>query len=141
MNCSTPMALCAALGVLLGSEPAAPTKVRLVSDVASIRAGEPFTVGLHITLEKGWRTPWKNAGDVGNGLLATWILPAGFRADSFAYPIPERIKNPPVANYGYYDEVVFMTTITPPAGLKAGASVRLKLSADFVVCGHTCIPV
>ena len=112
-----------------------------MSDVASIRAGEPFTVGLHITLEKGWRTPWKNAGDVGNGLLATWTLPAGFRADSFAYPIPERIKNPPVASYGYYDEVVFLTTITPPTGLEAGASVRLKLSSDFVVCGHTCIPV
>jgi DsbC/DsbD-like thiol-disulfide interchange protein len=112
-----------------------------VSDVASIRPGEPFTVGLHLTLDEGWRTPWKNAGDVGNGLLATWSLPSGFSADSFAYPVPERIFNPPVTSYGYHDEVVILATITPPAGLEAGRSVRLGLSADFVVCGHTCIPV
>lgn len=117
------------------------SEVRLVSDVASIRPGEPFTVGLHITLDEGWRTPWSNAGDVGNGLLATWTLPSGFAADSFAYPIPERISHPPVASYGYHDEVVILAIITPPADLEAGRSVRLGLSADFVVCGHTCIPV
>lgn len=116
------------------------SEARLVSDVASIRPGEPFTVGLHVTLHEGWRTPWKNAGDVGNGLIATWSLPSGFSADSFAYPVPERISQPPVASYGYHDEVVILATITPPAGLEAGRSVRLGLSADFVVCGHTCIP-
>jgi DsbC/DsbD-like thiol-disulfide interchange protein len=116
------------------------SEARLVSDVASIRPGEPFTVGLHVTLDEGWRTPWKNAGDVGSGLIARWSLPSGFSADSFAWPIPERISNPPVASYGYHDEVVILATITPPAGLEAGRSVRLGLSADFVVCGHTCIP-
>jgi DsbC/DsbD-like thiol-disulfide interchange protein len=114
--------------------------VRLVSDVASIRPGEPFTVGLHLTLHEGWRTPWKNAGDVGNGLIATWSLPDGFSADSFAYPVPERISGPAVTSYGYHDEVVILATLTPPASLQAGRSVRLGLSADFVVCGHTCIP-
>lgn len=113
----------------------------LVSDVASIRAGEPFTVGLHITLADGWRTPWRNAGDVGNGLLAAWQLPAGFRADSFAYPIPERIEHPPVASYGYTGAVVILARIHPPAELEAGRSVRLALTADYVICGHTCIPV
>jgi thiol:disulfide interchange protein DsbD len=113
---------------------------RLVSDVASIRPGEPFTLGLHVTLDEGWRTPWKNAGDVGNGLIATWSLPSGFSADSFAWPVPERISHPPVASYGYHGEVVILATITPPPGLEAGRSVRLRLSADFVVCGHTCIP-
>jgi DsbC/DsbD-like thiol-disulfide interchange protein len=116
------------------------SEARLVSDVASIRPGEPFTVGFHVTLDEGWRTPWKNAGDVGNGLIATWSLPNRFSADSFAYPVPERISGPSVASYGYHDEVVVLATITPPASLEAGRSVRLRLSADFVVCGHTCIP-
>lgn len=116
------------------------SEVRLVSDVATIRPGEPFTVGLHVTLDDGWRTPWKNAGDVGNGLIATWSLPSGFLADSLAYPIPERIPTPPVASYGYLDEVVFLATIAAPAGLETGRSVRLTMVADFVVCGDTCIP-
>lgn len=117
------------------------SEARLVSDVASVRPGEPFTVGLHVILQEGWRTPWKNAGDVGNGLLATWTLPNGFMADSFAYPVPERILGPRVASYGYHDEVVFLATVTPAADIEAGRSVRFSLSADFVVCGHTCIPV
>jgi thiol:disulfide interchange protein DsbD len=126
---------------LVAQQDTAPrSEVRLVSDVASIRPGEPFTVGLHVTLDEGWRTPYKNAGDVGSGLIAAWSLPNGFSADSFAYPVPERISAPPVASYGYHDEVVILATITPPARLEAGRSVRLRLSADFVVCGHTCIP-
>ena len=112
-----------------------------MSDVASVRPGEPFTVGLHVALEDGWRTPWKNAGDVGSALVASWKLPSGFIADSFAYPIPERFPHPPVASYGYADEVVFLATVTPAADIEAGRSVRLSLSADFVICGSTCIPV
>ena len=153
---AVPLALFIALAVSAGSGLVAQTgpapllaaqqdttprsRVRLVSDVASIRPGEPFTIGLHVTLHEGWRTPWKNAGDVGNGLIATWSLPSGFSADSFAWPVPERISNPPVASYGYHDEVVILATITPPAGLQPGRSVRLGLSADFVLCGHTCLP-
>ena len=145
---AVPLALFVALVASAGSAPLLAaqqdttprSEVRLVSDVASIRPGEPFTVGLHVTLHEGWRTPWKNAGDVGNGLIATWSLPDGFSADSFAYPVPERISAPPVASYGYHNEVVILATITPPASFEAGRSVRVGLSADFVVCGHTCIP-
>ena len=150
------MALLIALAASAGSELSAQTgpapvlsaqqdstphsEARLVSDVASVRAGEPFTVGLHVTLDEGWHTYWKNAGDAGNGLLATWSLPNGFAADSFAYPIPERIPYPPLVNYGYNDEVVFLATITPPADLRAGRSVRLTLVAEFLVCEDVCIP-
>ena len=118
-----------------------PSEVRLVSDVATVRPGEPFTVGLHVTLADGWRTPWLNAGDVGNGLLATWMLPDGFRVGSFDYPIPERFSHPPVASYGYTGVVVFLAAVTPPDELESGRTVRLGVSADMVVCGHTCIPV
>ena len=127
--------------LVAGQETAPRTEVRLVSDVATVRPGEPFTVGVHVALEDGWRTPWLNAGDVGNGMLATWTLPDGFRADSFAYPIPERFSDPPVASYGYTGEVVFVATVTPPAELEIGRPVRIGLTADLVVCGHTCVPV
>jgi thiol:disulfide interchange protein DsbD len=153
---AAPLALLAALAASAGSGlaaqagPAPPpsaqqdstphSEARLVSDAASVRAGEPFTIGLHVTLDKGWHTYWKNPGDAGNGLLATWRLPDGFSADSFAYPVPERIPYPPMVNYGYSDEVVFLATVTPPAGLEAGRSVRLTLLAEFLVCADVCIP-
>jgi thiol:disulfide interchange protein/DsbC/DsbD-like thiol-disulfide interchange protein len=144
------LAASAGSGLLAQTGPAPPpsaqqdttphSEARLVSDVASVRAGKPFTVGLHVTLDEGWHTYWKNPGDAGNGLLATWSLPNGFSADSFAYPVPERIAYPPLVNYGYSDEVVFLATITPPAGLEAGRPVRLTLLAEFLVCADVCIP-
>jgi thiol:disulfide interchange protein DsbD len=73
-------------------------------------------------------------------LLATWTLPSGFTADSFSYPTPERIPGPRVVSYGYRDEVVFLATITPPANFETGRVVQISVTADFVVCGHTCIP-
>ncbi len=120
-------------------DPTPHSEARLVSEVAAVRPGQPFTVGLQITLEPGWHTYWKNAGDAGNGAIVAWHLPSGFSADSLRYPVPERIPYPPLMNYGYADQVVLLTRITPPA--EPGArSVHLSATADFLVCADVCIP-
>ncbi len=139
------------LGVVLGllgaspgtvaaqQDPTPHSEAELISEVSAVRAGEPFTIGLLITLDEGWHTYWKNAGDAGNGVLMDWTLPEGFTVDSLRYPVPERIPYPPLMNYGYYDEVVLLATVTPPADLAAG-SVEFAAVADFLVCADVCIP-
>jgi thiol:disulfide interchange protein/DsbC/DsbD-like thiol-disulfide interchange protein len=112
---------------------------RLVSEVAAVRPGEPFTVGLHITLEDDWHTYWKNAGDAGNGAFVEWTLPDGFTVDSLRYPVPQRIPYPPLMNYGYKKEVVLLAMVTPPAALDA-QRVRIDADTDFLVCEDVCIP-
>ncbi len=112
---------------------------RLVVDVPAVQPGQPFTAGIHVTLEDGWHTYWLNAGDAGTGMLVDWGLPDGFSVDSLRYPVPERIPYPPLMSYGYHDEVVFLATVTPPASI-AGDSVRLRAATDFLVCADICIP-
>jgi thiol:disulfide interchange protein/DsbC/DsbD-like thiol-disulfide interchange protein len=116
------------------------SEARLISDVTTIRPGEPFTVGLHIDLHPDWHTYWINAGDAGHGVIPRWDLPAGFTVDTLRYPRPERIPFPPLMSYGYKDEVVFLTTVTPPADLEPGSTARLVLDADWLVCEDVCIP-
>lgn len=116
------------------------SEARLISEVAAIQPGEPFTVGLHITLDPGWHTYWINAGDAGHGVLSSWELPAGFQVDSLHYPRPERIPYPPLMSYGYKDEVVLLATVTPPADLEPGAIASLALDAEWLVCEDVCIP-
>jgi thiol:disulfide interchange protein/DsbC/DsbD-like thiol-disulfide interchange protein len=116
------------------------SQARLVSDVASIQPGQPFTVGLHIALDPGWHTYWVNAGDAGHGVIARWELPDGFAIDSLHYPRPERIPFPPLMSYGYKDEVTLVATVTPPAGLAPGTTAKLVLDADWLVCEDVCIP-
>ena len=142
------LSLGAVLGVLGSAWPVAaaaqqdPTphsEAELISEVSAVRPGESFTVGLRVTLDEGWHTYWENAGDAGNGVLMSWTLPDGFTVDSLRYPVPERIPYPPLMNYGYHDEVVFLATVTPPAELPDG-SVDLAAVADFLVCADVCIP-
>ncbi|HSH45464.1 MAG TPA: protein-disulfide reductase DsbD domain-containing protein, partial [Longimicrobiales bacterium] len=113
---------------------------RLVAEVGAIRPGEPFTVGIHVTLDEGWHTYWVSAGDAGTGMLTSWDLPEGFSVDSLEYPVPERIPYPPLLNYGYHDEVLLLARVTPPADLEPGSTVRLATGAEWLVCEDICIP-
>jgi thiol:disulfide interchange protein/DsbC/DsbD-like thiol-disulfide interchange protein len=120
-------------------DPTPHSEARLVSEVGAVRAGVPFTVGIHITLDDGWHTYWKNAGDAGNGTLMEWRLPEGFEVTDLRYPVPELIPYPPLMSYGYHDEVVLLATVTPPAEI-ADDEVALEATADFLVCADVCIP-
>ena len=80
----------------------------LVAEHESIRAGEPFWVGLRLKMEPGWHTYWKNPGDAGLPTRVKWTLPEGFEAgptddpddpdvamdpdDGLAWPDPEKIR-------------------------------------------------
>ncbi|MFO7894491.1 MAG: protein-disulfide reductase DsbD family protein [Longimicrobiales bacterium] len=135
-------ALGAAPGPVAAQDSADPTPhsdARLVSEAAAVTPGQPFTVGVDITLDEGWHTYWKNAGDAGSGTLMDWRLPDGFTVTELRYPVPERIPYPPLMSYGYHDQVVLLATVTPPDRIDADR-VELDATADFLVCADVCVP-
>ncbi|MBW3552655.1 MAG: thioredoxin family protein [Gemmatimonadetes bacterium] len=113
---------------------------RLISETAALIPGEPFTLGIHITLDPGWHTYWKNAGDAGAPLVASWSLPEGVVVDSLLHPWPERIPYPPLVNYGYNDEVVFLVPGRAAGSLRPGDRARIAADLEFLVCEDICIP-
>jgi thiol:disulfide interchange protein DsbD len=112
----------------------------LRAETRSIQSAEPFKVGLHLTLEPGWHSYWKNPGDSGEAASITWRLPAGFSAGEIQWPAPQVISFPPLVSYGYFDEVLLLVSITPPPGLVEGDTVRLAGRADWLVCIEDCFP-
>lgn len=114
--------------------------VELVSEVESIRPGEPFRVGLAIEHEPEWHTYWRNPGDSGLETRFSWTLPPGFEAGAIRWPWPERHEIGHLVNYGYSGEILLPVEIAPPAGLAAGRSVPIRLEADWLVCRIECIP-
>jgi thiol:disulfide interchange protein DsbD len=122
------------------SDPSPHSEIALVSEVASIQAGQAFTVAIRITLDPHWHTYWINAGDAGLPLAVRWNLPDGFAAAALEWPIPQRIPVPPLMSYGYEDELLVLARITPPATLARTQRVTLRGDVDWLVCADVCIP-
>ncbi len=121
-------------------DPSPHSEAVLISETESIRPGEPFTVGLHLTLDPEWHSYWKNPGDSGEATSITWRLPEGFDAGEIQWPVPEAISFPPLVSYGYFDEVLLLVEITPPRSIAPGDTVRLEGRADWLVCIEDCFP-
>ncbi len=116
-------------------------KADLIADTTAITPGKAFTVGLRLKMAPHWHTYWQYSGDAGLPTALEWQLPDGFKAGSIQWPAPDKIVSPgDIINYGYSDEVVLLTEITPPAQLPAGGEVALKAKATWLVCADRCIP-
>lgn len=112
-------------------------RAELVSEVSEVKAGEPFWAGLHLTMRPKWHTYWKNPGDSGLATEINWKL-AGAKADPITWPAPTFFDIGGVINYGYHDDVVLLTRITPAAD--ASGTLALNADANWLVCEDVCIP-
>jgi thiol:disulfide interchange protein DsbD len=114
-------------------------RAELLSEAATVKAGEPFWVALRETIRPHWHTYWKNPGDSGLPTDIHWSLPPGVTAGPIVWPVPALIDVSGIINYGYQDDVLLLVRITPPADYKE-ARLPLAAAADWLVCDDVCIP-
>ena len=140
-SCTLFSAVFAATSIVIPSCCYAGVEVDLVSSVASIQPGKPFTVALRMQHDPHWHTYWVNTG-TGLPTSLTWQLPDGFKAGDIDWPVPKVFRNisDKVTGYGYEDENLLLVRITPPANLGPGTTVVLKAHADWLVCEDVCMP-
>lgn len=137
-------ALCAAIGLPAPAQAAPVVKTehveaQLVSDKASAQPGKPVLLGLKLRMADEWHTYWKNPGDSGLPTRIKWVLPEGWKAGEIQWPYPKPLPVGPLMNYGYEDEVVLLSELTPPPGTKPG-SYPIQAQAEWLVCKDICIP-
>ena len=113
-------------------------RAELVSDVATVKPGEPFWVGLRQTIRPKWHTYWKNPGESGLPTEIAWTLPPGAKADPIVWPAPTLFDIGGVTNYGFKDEAMLLVRITPPADL--AGPLKIAAEANWLVCEDVCIP-
>jgi thiol:disulfide interchange protein DsbD len=114
-------------------------RAELLADVATVKAGEPFWVGLRQTIRPKWHTYWKNPGESGLPTEIKWTLPPGVTAEPIVWPMPHLFNVGGIINYGYQDETMLLVRITPAAGL-SGNALKLIAEANWLVCEDVCIP-
>src|SRR5262249_22726510 len=106
---------------------------------SAIQPGKPFQVGVLLKLAPKWHVYWINPGDAGIATTVDFHLPEGVTASPLQYPVPSRIEQSGgVIMYCYTNEVMLISTITPPADFK-GASAKIDADLNYLVCEDSCI--
>lgn len=126
-------------GSASASADAKKVEATLIAPVSAIRAGQPFSIGLHQKIAPNWHTYWLNPGDSGEPIRLTWTLPDGFTASGISWPFPEAIPVGPLTNFGYSNDVLLPVTITPPPAISV-ATITIGVKAEWLVCEKICIP-
>jgi DsbC/DsbD-like thiol-disulfide interchange protein len=138
---ATLLSICAASSSPVQAQPNGPdTQTELLAETTSIQPGKPFTVGVRFKMEPEWHIYWQNPGDSGSPTRIEWTLPAGFKAGEIQWPRPHQFVMSSLVSYGYEDEVVLLTQITPPANLTPGKPVTLGADVKWLICSEQCVP-
>lgn len=131
-------------GPLAAQKPAKDTSphssAELVSEFSTVVPGEPFTLGLAMKLDPEWHSYWVNPGDAGLGTKIKWEDTKGVTISDVIYPTPHYLPTPPLASYGYENEVMLLLDAVAPRTWKPGDTVTLSGQADFLVCREVCLP-
>ncbi len=114
-------------------------QAELGSEQRVIVPGQPFWVGLHMTMDEGWHVNWRNPGDAGLAPTVQWTLPDGFSAGEIQWPYPEVIAESELVSYGYHGEVLLPVQIFPSPDLEPGATVEIAADADWIACRDVCL--
>lgn len=112
---------------------------RLLPGAVTAGPGEAVPVGIRLDIAPHWHTYWRNPGDSGLAIRTTWDFPDGFELSEEKWPVPDKIYEGPLANYGYETEATLIQTLRLPQSLPEGP-IDLPLKIDVLVCKDICIP-
>jgi thiol:disulfide interchange protein DsbD len=128
------------LGLFAYSQTSDPVKTQLISEVSSVKPGEPFYLALLLQMEEHWHTYWKNPGDSGMPTQIRWDLPDGFVAGTIQWPKPDVFEDSGMITFGYEGEVLLIAEMRPPVAIRPGTQTRIRADVDWLVCRKSCIP-
>jgi thiol:disulfide interchange protein DsbD len=129
----------AALVLFADFAKAAHTEASLLLGAETARPGDTVMAGVHLHMETGWHTYWKNSGAAGFPTKIEWQLPAGITAGEIQWPLPEKTPDGELTTYIYQGDAVLLVPLKLAADLKPGA-LELKAKVSWLECKEVCIP-
>lgn len=118
-----------------------PVQARLLADVEAAAPGQPFRLGVELTMAAGWHTYWMFSGDAGLPTAVEWQLPSGVGVGPLQWPLPRKFEEEGgLVVYGYADEVLLMAEAAASSALAAGDTLHLAAEVSWLVCRELCIP-
>jgi DsbC/DsbD-like thiol-disulfide interchange protein len=128
------------ISTLLSLPFAAPARAALPWSAKFVSAGfdgTAYQAGLHIMLDKGWKTYWRNPGEAGIPPDIRALTSDNLESLTIDFPLPLRIKDESGEALAYHDEVLFPLHLKPK---DASKSLTAQMSSFFGVCEQVCTP-
>ncbi len=123
----------------LSAQPAPHTKASLILSHATATSGSTIQAAIHLKMDDGWHTYWKNPGDSGKATKIDWELPPGVTAGEIQWPIPEKVELDGLFTYAFHHEAALLVPLTIAPGTPAGP-LLLKAKASWLECEKVCVP-
>lgn len=124
-----------------GEEGPKPVQAELLANVAKIRAGDAFTVGVLLKIDTDWHIYWKNSGDSGLPTSVRLTFPDGFRVGPVLWPVPVSFsRSGGIIDYGYEKSVMLLSEVEAPSKLSHGSAIPIRAEVSWVSCEEICIP-
>jgi thiol:disulfide interchange protein DsbD len=115
----------------------------LVADVATVKAGAAFHVGVLFRIDPTWHIYWRNPGDSGLATEVDLKAPPGFTVHPMLWPMPKEfgVEGLDDVNYGYERAVLLFFSVSPPEGFEGGAA-PFSAKVQWLACGGdgVCVP-
>lgn len=125
---------------LKGQEDKAPIFAEIFQENETIQPGQPFSLIIHLKIDKNWHTYWKNPGDSGMPLAIEWNLPTGFKVGAVHWQTPQRFNHDSVIGFGYENEMTLLAEIYPPLNINE-QNANLEASITWLACSDMmCLP-
>jgi DsbC/DsbD-like thiol-disulfide interchange protein len=105
-----------------------------------VRGAAPGTVTafVEISMDKGWKTYWRNPGTAG-GIPPEfdWSKSTNISKLEVLFPVPRVMSDKAGDVIGYQEYAIFPLRITPT---DAKAPVQLELTVNYGICAKLCVP-
>ena len=114
-------------------------EARFYVESETVRPGEPFRLGVYLTLDRGWHVYWRNSGQSGIPTRLAWQID-GADVGPIRWPFPEIFREADgfITTYGYADEVLLASEARFAPGVSG--EIEARVDAEFLVCEVQCIP-
>src|ERR1051326_8845870 len=123
----------------LSARAAAHTHARLVLAAETARPGDTVMAGVHLHMDAGWHTYWRNAGQSGIPTSNKWELPKGVTVGEIQWPVPEKSPDTDITTYIYENDVVLLVPLKLAHDLPPGP-LEIKDKIDWLECAKICVP-
>ena len=117
------------------------TVFSLMAEQQTFVPGEVIWLGARFEMRPGWHIYWQNPGDSGMPTSFRWTLPEGFTVGEIEWPAPiQFVEGEFIVTFGYEKEVILLVPIRTSPALRAGETVTISASADWLECKDICLP-